>query len=132
MRAAFLLVFTLTLLSGRIVAQPTVGVTTHTSGSYDDGYVLFEPMSSDTTYLIDKCGREVHKWWSNYTPGATVYLQPDGSLFKAGNYSNPWFHAPPGGSAGGIIQKLDWNSNVLWSYVISDSLQVQDHDFYPM
>jgi hypothetical protein len=132
MRNVIVLAFALLALPWKLLAQPTVGVTVHTAESYDNGYVLFESMGSDTTYLIDKCGREVHKWWSNYTPGATVYLQPDGNLFKAGDYPNTWFHAPPGGSAGGIIQKLDWNSNVLWSYVISDSLEVQDHDFHPM
>ena len=56
-----------------LLAQtPTVGVISHSAGSKDDGYVLFAPMQSDTTYLIDKCGNLMHRWISNYKPGLEV------------------------------------------------------------
>ena len=34
-----------------------------------DSYVLFSPMRSSTTYLVDRFGREVHTWESEYIPG---------------------------------------------------------------
>ena len=105
----------------------TVGLFSHTSGSEDDGYVLFAPQASDTTYLIDKCGREVHKWHSSYIPGLDFYLLPDGTLLRAGNYPNVVFDSIVG-SVGGIIERFDWNSNLLWHYVISDSSETQNHD----
>ncbi len=104
----------------------TVGLLSHLSGSEDDGYVLFSPETSDSTYLIDKCGRRVHTWASNYTPGLDFYLLPDGTLLRTGHYPNPIFDV--GGSAGGVIERYDWNSNLLWYYIISNSKETQNHD----
>ena len=110
----------------------TVGLYTHTTGSEDDGYVLFAPIEgSDTAYLIDKCGKAVHKWAGDYTPGLDVYLLPDGSLLRSGNYHNPVFDST-NISAGGIIERYDWNGHLLWHYIISDSFQTQNHDIYYM
>ncbi|HEU4718783.1 MAG TPA: aryl-sulfate sulfotransferase [Bacteroidia bacterium] len=103
---------------------PTVGLIQHTGGE-DGGYVLFAPISDTTTYLIDKCGKEIHSWTSAYRPGQSAYFQADGTLLRAGITNNPDFVA---GGAGGIIEKLDWNSNVLWSYAVSDTSQCQHHD----
>ena len=105
---------------------PTIGLIQHTSGSLDDGYVLFAPMGSKTTYLIDKCGKEVHSWLSIYKPGLAVYLLENGNLLRTG-FKNDTLFTFAGGS-GGIIENIDWNSNVLWSYAIADTLQCQHHD----
>ncbi|RZJ32915.1 MAG: hypothetical protein EOO51_15340, partial [Flavobacterium sp.] len=48
----------------------TIGLLQHDSQSLDDGYVLFAPLMSTTTYLIDKCGRQVKTWNSAYKPGS--------------------------------------------------------------
>jgi len=110
----------------------TVGLFTHLSGSEDDGYVLFAPVDNcDTTYLIDKCGREVHKWAASYRPGLDVYLLPDGTLLRTGWYPNPVFD-PSDVSSGGIIQRFDWDSHLLWQYLISSPMETQDHDIYPL
>lgn len=42
-------------------AQNTVGLINYQSGN-TDGYVLFSPMTSTKTYLINKCGEKVHEW----------------------------------------------------------------------
>ena len=109
----------------------TVGLFTHQSGSEDDGYVLFAPFTSDTTFLIDKCGRLVHKWGSAYTPGLDAYILPDGSLLRAGHYPNIVFDQSAG-SEGGIIERYDWNGNLLWHYVVCNATETQNHDIYPM
>ena len=109
------------------VQAQTVGLQSHSSGSEDDGYVLFSPETSDTTYLIDKCGRLVHTWASSYTPGLDFYLLPDGTLLRTGNYHNVVFDSI-NGSAGGIIERFDWNSNRLWHYLVSSPTETQNHD----
>jgi len=102
----------------------TVGWFYGNPGSYD-GYILFAPGVSDTTYLIDKCGKRIHEWSSSHHPGLAVYLLNDGTLLRCGNISNLSFE---GGGQGGIIEKMDWNSNLIWSYKISDANQCQHHD----
>ncbi|HEX5001987.1 MAG TPA: aryl-sulfate sulfotransferase [Bacteroidia bacterium] len=107
-------------------AQQTVGLFTQTTGS-TDGYVLFAPTRSDSTYLIDKCGKRIHQWSSSYNPGLSVYLLPNGNLLRSGFIQNPYFAAP-----GGIIELYNWDDSLLWSYQILDSLETQNHDIYPM
>jgi Arylsulfotransferase (ASST)/Secretion system C-terminal sorting domain len=106
-------------------AQTTVGLLQHDAGTLDDGYVLFAPNNSNTTYLIDKCGKQVKTWPSTYRPGQSCYILPDGTLLRPGNTNNATFNA---GGRGGIIQKIDWNGNVTWSYTVSDATKCQHHD----
>jgi hypothetical protein len=110
---------------------PTVGLLTHTSQSYDSGYVLFSPMESHTTYLIDKCGKIAHQWEGHYKPGLSTYLVEDGSILRTGTYNDKQDGFSAGGR-GGVIEKLSWNNNLMWSGVISDSSQCQHHDIYPL
>ncbi|HKR03131.1 MAG TPA: aryl-sulfate sulfotransferase [Bacteroidia bacterium] len=122
---------TITLLSlllcvNTLFAQQTVGLFTQDPGSLD-GYVLFAPTRSDTTYLIDKCGKEIHQWSSIYTPGLSAYLLPNGNLLRSGFYPNPYFNGP-----GGVIEIYDWNNTLLWSYVLCNAIETQNHDVYPM
>lgn len=109
-------------------AQTTVGLTQNDPGS-TEGYVVFQSNLDYTTYLIDKCGRNVHSWTSDYKSGHSSYLLPDGSVMRSGNYSSPIFTA---GGTGGIVEKIDWDGNVVWSYVISDSLKCSHHDIKVM
>jgi len=106
----------------------TIGLFFHNSGT-EDGYVLFAPNANTKTYLIDKCGKQIHSWTSAYTPGLAVYLLPNGKLLRAGNTNNSTFN---NGGKGGIIELLDTNSSVLWSYLVSNNLECQHHDIYPL
>ncbi len=115
--------------TGSSNTSPTIGLLQHDNGSLDNGYVLFAPINSTNTYLIDKCGRVVKTWTSAYQPGQSVYLLPDGHLLRTGKVNNTNFTA---GGNGGIIEKIDWNNNVVWSYTLSDATQCQHHDIKPM
>lgn len=111
-------------LAVAVNAQRTVGVV-----QYDvppSGYMLFAPLSSTTTYLIDACGEKVHEWTSSYTPALSAQLQPDGTLIRAGNMANPNFS---GGGSGGVIERWSWDGELLWSYTISNDSLCQHHDF---
>ena len=108
-----------------ILFSQTIGLQQHDAGSLDDGYVLFAPNTSTTTYLIDKCGKQIKTWPSTYKTGQSCYLLPDGTLLRTGNTNNTNFTA---GGTGGIVQKIDWNGNVTWSYTVSDATKCQHHD----
>lgn len=107
-------------------SQPTIGLTQYDYENLE-GYVLFSPMKSTNTYLIDKCGEKVHEWnTSSYRPGLSSYLLEDGSLIRTGILDNPNFDE---GGSGGILEKFDWDGNLVWSYTLSDSDICQHHDF---
>lgn len=109
-----------------VQAQQTIGLLQNEPGAMP-GYVLFAPLLSRNTYLIDKCGREVHSWKSNYHPGQSVYLLPNGDLLRCANDSNKAFV-----SGGGRIERFDWNNKLVWSYAISTPTSCLHHDIYPM
>jgi len=123
---AFYVFFTPHLTSAQL---QTVGLFTKNTGE-QDGYVLFSPNESKYTYLIDKCGKLVHKWYTGDIPGLDAYILPNGNLLSTGNISNPYFNSS--GSLGGLLQTFTWDGKLTWSYAISDSITQQDHDVYPL
>ena len=118
----------LCLLSLGVYAQQTVGLFTRTSASRD-GYILFAPTGSTTTYLVDKCGKLVHNWPNSHRPGLSAYLLPDGTMLRTGSTTNNVFTS---GGSGGVIEKIDWNGNVMWTYTISSNSECQHHDVCPL
>ena len=112
-------------IASTLNSQTTVGLIQHNPGTLDDGFVLFAPTRSNTTYLIDRCGKEVKSWTSTYNPGLSCYLLSDGTLLRTGVVQSLLFAA---GGHGGVIEKIDWNGNVIWTYFISDATNWQHHD----
>lgn len=129
LRIAFWTFIVWFLFDNNVNAQtPTVGLLSTKPGNEDDGYVLFAPVDEcGITYLIDKCGRVVHTWSSDYSPGLDAYLLPDGTLLRSGEYPNPVFD-PSMVSAGGIIQRFNRAGDLLWQYIISSPTETQNHD----
>lgn len=107
-------------------AQRTVGLIKDSIGSME-GYVLFAPINSTTTYLIDTCGKLVHTWTSAFKSGQSVYLLSNGLLLRPDGDSTKFF-----ASLGGTIELIDWDSNVIWSYKISDSVNCLRNDVCPL
>jgi hypothetical protein len=116
---------TLTSISFNLFGQSTIGLTQYTEPN-TAGYVLFAPVTNTQTYLVDKCGRKMKEWSSNYKAGLSAILTPTGNLLRAGALTSSYFGT--GGGKGGVIQKIDWNGNLIWEYVLSSSLICQHHD----
>lgn len=114
------------IITGHICfAQNTVGIISNTSHSFD-GYTLFAPSGSTSTYLINNCGELVHQWESQYRPGAVAYLMEDGSILRAAQLNNDQILA---GGGGGRIEKISWEGELLWSFDYNNNLVRQHHDF---
>jgi len=96
----------------------------------DRGYVLFSPLLSTTTYLIDRQGRAVHTWESECPPGATQYLLGNGRLLRCGRHLGA--QAFSGGGEGGRIQELAWDGAVVWEFVLASADRRQHHDIEPL
>lgn len=115
-------------LTHLLAQERTLGVTFNSGHAYP-GYTLFSPAVNNNVYLIDNCGGLVHEWRTERRPGNSVYLSDDGYLYRAGQVDNDFIIA---GGAGGIIEKFDWDGNVVWNYVYSSEFFRAHHDFQVM
>ena len=120
---AFALLFALPLKS-----QGTVG-TLQLEPNATSGYILFSPNGSETTYLIDRCGREIHHWQTDGRPGLMAYLMENGDLVRTRRHQTGEF---AGGGIGGIIERLDWDGNVIWRDTLATANYHQHHDIAVM
>jgi hypothetical protein len=110
------------------VSAQTVGLFHNDQTSFN-GLTLFSSYAGDTTYLIDNCGRLVHEWQSAEPTARTpVHLLPNGNLVRSAKSHSTIF--PGGGS--GAFEMLDWNSSVIWSYDVTDTMQSAHHDYKVM
>jgi len=111
------------------------GVLKYDAGKTYDGYALFSPNMSKTTYLIDMEGQIVHEWKSDYTPGRYATLLPNGNLLRGVQYRNPdgsLMRPAPLAANWGALQELDWEGNVVWEYkMINDDITAH-HGYYRM
>lgn len=124
----FIIVLLISLSANGLTGQNrTVGWMLNDSMSFN-GYTLFAPNSSGSTYLIDNCGYKINEWTSDHMAGMLAYLLPDGSIMRAGRV----FASFSAGGSGGIIEHFSWDNDLLWSYKIADDNQHQHHDIAPL
>lgn len=90
------------------------------------GYTLFAPMNWPETFLLDIHGQLVHLWTGSATPGASVYLEPNGHLLRTERIpaEGPFM----AGGAGGRIVELDWDSEVVWEFEYNGPDHLLHHD----
>lgn len=90
------------------------------------GYNLINP-GRKQTYLFDNEGRVVHIWTSEYSSGAAAYLLDNGRLFRPAEAANrkKEFQGP---AAGGRIQELDWDGNLVWDMEYHSEKRLPHHD----
>lgn len=106
-------------------SENTVGLILTDIDAYP-GYTFFAPSTSKMTYLINMEGQMVHSWESEYTPGQAAYLLEDGRLLRTISYGmGTDINA---GGAGGGVELIDWEGEILWRYICSDSTQRSHHD----
>lgn len=98
---------------------------TKTSENLTDGYVMFTPTNSATVYLINRKGEVVHQWKGNYAVNSP-YLNNDGSLSLLA--TDPDFPVFAGGGEAGRIQKISWDSKMLWDFEYADEDHLAHHD----
>lgn len=96
---------------------------------YFDGYTLFNPNGSSTTYLIDMDGEIVHQWNHSRSGGYAVYLLENGHLLRPASDPSAQLR---GGASAGYVQEVDWDGNVVWEYKYSSRTYITHHDIEPM
>lgn len=94
------------------------------------GYVLYAPLRSTKTYLIDRAGQVVHTWNDEASPGHAVHLLPNGDLLRAVRDRDQ--RVFEGGGIGGLIRRFDWSGKLVWEFDYSDESHCQHHDIKPL
>ena len=101
-------------------SDPRTGVTIIDTDKVEPGYVLYTPLRGDpsqgtatVTYLINVFGEVVHMWPQATGAGQYASLLPDGRLLYA-SQADKDIDVPAGD--GGMLQIIDWDGNVQWSY----------------
>ena len=110
--------------------QERMGLTPH-EDALTPGYILIAPLKSKTTFLIEKTSKKVaHKWESSELPGNSVYLMDDGDLLRTtAPGGNEVFK---GGGAGGGVQRISWEGDLIWELDWSDDTRLSHHDIEPL
>ena len=126
--AAAVLLALLVASPAKLSAQPPVAE--DAVASPYPGYTLIAPLGSTDSFLINMDGTVVHQWSSQYQPGNSAYLLPDGSLLRTAKTENRTFDAR--GGIGGRVQRFDWDGTLTWDFVYSDDKVLHHHDIEPM
>ena len=93
-----------------------------------DGHIVFAPLTSGKTYMINENKEIVQTWDSNYFPGLSVYWNPDNSLYRT-------ILIPGGGDFGGQgggVQKIAADGTILWEYTYTSDTHWAHHDIVPL
>ncbi len=99
-------------------------------GRVSEAYVLFSPLLSTSTYLVDRDGRVAHTWPGELGPGASVYLLDDGSLLRPARHRDTTrFQA---GGLGGRLQEFASDGRLTWDFVVASDQRQQHHDIAPL
>jgi len=114
-----LAIFASFVIINNISAENTVGLIINDESQSFNGYTLFAPNLSRSTYLIDNNGNLVNKWESEYIPGVSAYLLEDGNLLRTAKIDDP-----AGGNRKGGFELFDWDNNLIWSFYYG----TQHHD----
>ena len=121
----FCLSFSLTII---LPAQNTLGTISIEEG-VSEGYTL--TTVGQSAFLINNCGELINQWDSEYFPGVSVYLLPNGNLLRPGRLTDGSSNIGFGGR-GGIVEMFDWEGNKIWEYRYSTNEFRQHHDVYPL
>src|SRR4030042_3550966 len=89
-----------------------------------DGQILFAPIDSGITYLIDNTGSVNHTWSSGFLPGVAVLWLGDGTILRTIRVDV----GPGGGGAGGGVQKVEWDGTVVWDFRYNTDGKLTHHD----
>ena len=100
------------------------------SNEAEPGYVLYTPLLSDLTYLIDAQGVVVHTWKSDYSPSGTIYLLNNGNLLRGAR--EPKIEVFKGGGQGGRLQEFSWDGKLVWDWKFANENHLLHHDIEPL
>ncbi len=113
------------LLSGILIAPLSLSQPLHQTNQQSlialEGQILYSPMFTTTTYLIDRDGSVNNTWGSIYLPGVSVWWLGDGTILRTIRLSGA-----PGG--GGGVQIITKEGTILWDFRYNTDKVLSHHD----
>lgn len=108
-----------------------LSISLHLNAQQWGDYTLYSTTGSANAYLVDTNGTTYHTWSFGATShtGYSTYMIPGGTLVRSVSHSGNSF---TGGGMTGQVQKVDWNGNVIWDFVYSNTQYCMHHDICPM
>jgi len=94
---------------------------------YNNGQILYAPIYSLSTYLIDRNGTIINNWTSSNYPGQDVYMADNGAILRTKRLA----YLAPGGAGGGI-QKISKEGTILWDFDYYTDYYLSHHDIEPL
>jgi len=129
-RYRLIIFFILILFTGIcfIPISITQTITNNKICTYDsEGQILYAPIYSLSTYLIDRNGTIINNWTSNNYPGQDVYMVDNGAILRTKRLA----YLAPGGAGGGI-QKISKEGIILWDFDYYTDDYLSHHDIEPL
>lgn len=93
------------------------------------GYLLFQPSTSTTSYLVNKDGQVVHEWKGEMN-SMNSYFLPNGNLIRLER--DPDFPTFAAGGQAGRIREYDWEGNMVWDFHHATETELIHHDIEVM
>ena len=101
------------------------------------GLTIFTPQNGGgggggggtTTYLKDENGTTIKTWNHSNGPASMPYMYPDSSILYPYRVNNPTMNS---GGVGGGVQRISWDGEILWDYIISNNTYQHHHDVEPL
>jgi hypothetical protein len=92
--------------------------------SMTEGQILYSPMWTTTTFLLESTGTVNHSWASSFFPGVAVWWLGDGTILRTIRTGSG---GGTGGSGGGV-QKVEWDGTVVWDFRYNTNGVLSHHD----
>jgi len=124
---------TLLLLAQFTFAQDnTVGLIALDDDLSLGGYSLIYPERQSDIFLLNKCGEVVKQWEDQpeARPASVAYLLENGNILRSKFLADDPNSNIISGGAGGIIELVNWDNEVIWHYEVADSVRRQHHDVH--
>jgi hypothetical protein len=85
-----------------------------------NGTILFAPVSTRWTYLVNNEGKTINSWYSDYLPGYSCWSRDDGSILRV-------LYNATGG-----VQIISWDGTITWTYYLPNNNLFIHHDAIPL
>lgn len=114
------------IIADTSILQLSDAITVYETSAVPNDLILVTPIRSDTTYLINRQGMAVKKWYMDDSPVLMAYLLDNGSVVRAVITDVDNGITIPGKT--GKIQIINKDNILVWEWVLDNASEALHHD----